>query len=199
MSSFDLPYYFADFTPVPGTIKTRYEDFKVIEVPAYEPFGEGDHTYFQIEKMGIPTMRAVRDIARALNVKPVQIGYAGMKDARAVTRQMMSVEHVKPEVILGLNLSKIKVLWVNKHRNKLKLGHLKRNTFVIKLRDTDVSRLADVQDMLKIMEEKGVPNYFGPQRFGVRGDTWKVGAALIRGDFKLAADSIAGKASNEDS
>src|SRR5690606_35029009 len=81
------PYLTADIPAIPGTLKARYEDFVVEEIPLYEPEGRGDHVHFVIEKAGLTTHKAVADVARALGVHPRNIGFAGLKDARAVTRQ----------------------------------------------------------------------------------------------------------------
>ncbi len=193
-----LPYVVNDIDPIPGTIKGDYEDFQVEEIPLYEPCGEGDHTYVVIEKRGLTTHQAVRDIGRALGVKPQNIGVAGNKDARAVTRQTLSVEHVPLEKIEALSLPRLTVIRVSRHRNKLKIGHLWGNRFTIRLRDTDLQRLDDVERVLERLHRGGVPNYFGPQRFGNRGDTWEIGQALLIGKFSIAASLIAGRPSDED-
>ena len=127
------PYLTADVPAVPGTLKRSYEDFVVEEVPLYEPEGEGDHVFFTIEKAGLTTHKAVADIARALGVRPRDIGLAGLKDAHAVTRQTLSVEHVDPERILALELPRIRVLSARRHRRKLRVGHLAGNRFTIRL------------------------------------------------------------------
>lgn len=186
------PYLTADVPAVPGTLKRFYEDFVVEEIPLYPPDGEGDHVLFTIEKAGLSTHNAVADIARALGVRPRDIGLAGLKDARAVTRQTLSVEHVEPERILALELPRIRVLSAARHRRKLRVGHLAGNRFTIRLRDTDPSRLDDVREVLATLERRGVPNYFGPQRFGTRGDTAEIGRRLIAGDYDGAVSLIAG-------
>lgn len=188
----NLPCATTDIPAVKGTIKACYEDFVVEEIPAYEASGEGDHVYFCIEKSGLATARAVRDIARALEVAPRDIGYAGLKDARAVTRQVLSVEHVDPAKVQALEVPRVRVLWVSRHRNKLKPGHLRGNRFTIRIRDVDTSRLPEVQACLDRLAQWGAPNYYGEQRFGSRGDTADIGRALIKGDFELAAKHIAG-------
>src|SRR5690348_15923335 len=86
-----LPYLLRDFPGIGGVIKQRPEDFFVQEVPLYDPAGEGEHVYAEIQKVGISTFDLVDRIARALNVPPRDIGYAGMKDAQAVTRQVISI------------------------------------------------------------------------------------------------------------
>src|SRR3712207_2853813 len=81
-----LPYLTRDFPGIGGTIKNREEDFFVQEVPLYEPSGEGEHVYCEIQKVGLTTFEAVSRVARAMGVRSRDVGYAGMKDARAVTR-----------------------------------------------------------------------------------------------------------------
>jgi tRNA pseudouridine13 synthase len=115
----------SDFERAPGVIKSDYIDFQVEELPLYSFSGQGDHTYFLVEKAGLGTMQAVNDLADALNIRRVDIGYAGLKDARAITRQWMSVEHIAPEKIKALNIPRMAILDVTRHSNKLKLGHLR--------------------------------------------------------------------------
>ena len=87
-----------------GQVRWSPEDFEVEEISLYEPAGMGSHTYFVVEKRGLSTFRAVGMIARTLGVPARQIGYAGMKDAHALTRQTLSVEGVPPERVLALDL-----------------------------------------------------------------------------------------------
>ncbi len=188
----DLPRLL-NFNRLPGVLKADYTDFVVEEIPLYTPAGDGTHIYFLLEKTGLSTMNALGDIARALNVKRRDIGYAGLKDARAVTRQWMSVEHVDPRKVSSLDVPRMRVLKVDRHRNKLKLGHLRANRFTIRVRQTHPDRLADLQDALRQLVSQGVPNYFGQQRFGGRGDTWAVGRAIAAGDMQTALDLILGR------
>ncbi len=189
----DLPRLLHDFPPLPGLIKTAPADFFVEEIPLYEAAGSGTHTYFQIEKTGLSTMQAVHEIAQALDVLRRDIGYAGLKDARAITRQFLSIEHVDPNRVESLELPGIRVLGVARHGNKLRMGHLKANRFVIRVRQSDPARLADLQDALAVLARRGAPNYFGQQRFGGRGDAWAVGRELLRGDVDAAVDLILGR------
>jgi tRNA pseudouridine13 synthase len=198
----ELPFLTADVRGVGGRIKARPEDFVVDEVELYPACGEGTHVYFRIEKIGLPTMRAVQDIARALNVRVHDIGYAGMKDADAVTRQMLSVEHVDPakvERLTEMLQPRIRVLSVSRHGNKLRLGHLAGNRFTIRLREVDAGRVGDVRTALAELVRRGVPNYFGPQRFGFRGDTWRIGLAIMRDDYDDAVAWMLGKPTDKDS
>src|SRR5690349_8085284 len=102
-----LPYLTRDFAGVGGTIKVRAEDFFVQEIPLYEPTGEGEHVYCEIEKIGVTTFDAINAIARALNISSRDIGYAGMKDARAITRQVFSIWGVSESDVMALKLPNI--------------------------------------------------------------------------------------------
>jgi tRNA pseudouridine13 synthase len=224
----DWPYL-TDTPPVPIAYKRRWEDFVVEEIPAYAPSGEGDHILFEIEKRGLATPRALGDIARALAVRPGDIGAAGMKDARAVTRQWLSIEHVPLERVLALEIPRIRVLQAAPHGRKLRRGHLAGNRFTIRLRPpaatpghgpADPSApnaptaptgrppraarrtgsdawsdavLSVIRTVLAVLQQRGVPNYYGEQRFGSRGDTGAVGRALARGDAAEAVALIAGR------
>jgi tRNA pseudouridine13 synthase len=189
----ELPRMLDDFPAAPGLIKTDYTDFVVEEIPLYPADGVGTHTYFLVEKAGLTTQQAVIDIARALNVRRHDIGFAGQKDARAITRQWMSVEHVEPERVAALQIPRLRVLETTRHRNKLRLGHLRGNAFVVKVRQTQADRLAELQDALGTLVRRGVPNYFGAQRFGYRGDTWQIGRAIVQEQLEEAIDLLLGR------
>lgn len=189
----ELPRLLSAFRPLPGVIKADYEDFVVEELPLYPAAGAGTHTYFLLEKAGLATHQAVAEIARALGVARHDIGFAGLKDARAVTRQWLSVEHVEPERVAALGLSRLKILATTRHTNKLRLGHLQGNRFHIRVRQSDPDRLAELQDALAELGRHGVPNYFGSQRFGYRGDTWAVGRAIVAEDIDGAVDLMLGR------
>jgi tRNA pseudouridine13 synthase len=176
----NLPYLTADQPGIGGRIKVEPEDFFVEEIPLYLPSGQGQHVYIQIEKQGISTYAAIRNIANALNISPNVIGYAGLKDARAVTRQVFSIYNANVAEVEALNLVNIKVLSVSRHTNKLKIGHLAGNRFVIKVRHVTHDALATAEAILARLLEKGVPNFFGEQRFGSRSNTDRLGELLIR-------------------
>ena len=194
----DLPYLTADRPGIAALYKCRPEDFEVEELPAYAPSGEGDHVFFAIEKRGLTTLDAVRSLARALGVAPRQIGYAGLKDAQGVTRQVLSLEHADPARIESLALPRLSVLWVARHKNKLRIGHLAGNRFVVKLRDVEPGGVESARATLAVLEARGLPNPFGEQRFGARGDTWQIGRALMRGDAAEAVALILGRPSAHD-
>lgn len=194
----ELPRLLPDFPLISGRLKADYTDFLVEEVPLYPCDGTGTHTYFLLEKAGLSTHQAVYDIAKALNVPRRDIGFAGLKDSRAVTRQWMSLEHVPPEQIAAINIPRLRVVETNRHGNKLKIGHLKGNRFTIRVRDVDTDRGADLRQALEQLSQRGVPNYFGEQRFGYRGDTWQIGRAIVQGSFLEALDFVLGRPGPQD-
>lgn len=178
----DLPYLTSDFAGIGGTLKERPEDFFVQEIPAYEPSGTGEHVYVELQKVGLSTFDLVNRLARTLNVSPKGIGYAGMKDAQAVTRQVLSIHGTTPEAVQALAIDGVTVQWVDRHANKIRLGHLKGNRFIIKIRNVTPTDVVKCQPVLEHLVERGMPNYFGEQRFGRRHDNHLLGAALIRMD-----------------
>lgn len=197
--SIDQPFLSADYPGVRGVIKRYDEDFVVEEIPRYSTSGEGTHIYFEIEKRGLTTRRAIEMIARSLNKKPRDIGYAGLKDAHGVTRQMLSVEHIEPSRVESLDLNRIQILSVTRHTNKIKLGHLSGNRFVIKIRDTIDLPIQKAKPIFEMLIARGVPNYFGPQRFGVRGDNAQIGKAVLADDYDKAISLMLGRPGEMDS
>jgi len=193
-----VPLLTADLPGTGGVIKRHDEDFLVEEMPLYEASGEGTHVYFTIEKRGLTTPAAIQRIARALGKEPRDVGYAGLKDAHGLTRQRLSVEHVDPARIESLSLDCIAVLKVERHTNKIKLGHLAGNRFEIKIRDTRQGALQTAGEIVDSLRSSGMPNYFGPQRFGMRGDNAEVGRAVLRDDYDEAIALILGRPQSYD-
>jgi len=187
------PYLTADIPGTGGVIKESPDDFIVSEIPAYEPCGSGEHLYLTIEKRGITTLEAIRRIARALKVSERDIGYAGMKDAVGITRQTLSVQRVSAEETLALSLDGIRVVSAARHSNKLKLGHLKGNHFRIVVRDVAAEAATTAAAVLRVLQQRGVPNYFGYQRYGSLGNSHLIGAAMLRHDWQGAVICMIGE------
>lgn len=175
-----------------GVIKRHPDDFCVEEIPLYPPCGCGEHLYVTVEKTGLTTHDLVHRVGRALNVAPREIGYAGLKDARARTRQTLSLSGVKAEQALGLDLPGVRVLAAAPHRNKLRLGHLAGNRFTIRVREVVPDALERALDILHVLSDLGVPNRFGDQRYGSLGNSHLIGRAIVRGDFDAASRLIVG-------
>jgi len=183
-NALNLPHLTADLPGVGGRIKQHADDFRVEEIPLYPASGEGTHIYFTVRKRGIPTPAAVARIAKHMKVRPAEIGIAGMKDAQAVTTQQMSLEHADPEKLAGFRDRQVEILSTTRHTNKLRPGHLEANRFIIKVRGAAADGLERAQEILDILIRRGVPNYFGPQRFGLRNDSAALGRALVTGDLE---------------
>src|SRR6516162_8479537 len=94
------PFSTADLPGIGGRIKTEPEDFEVEEIPAYEPSSSGDFLYLWLEKRDLGAEYFVRQVARRLGIPADEVGTAGLKDRRAVTRQMVSVP-ARAEARLG--------------------------------------------------------------------------------------------------
>jgi tRNA pseudouridine13 synthase len=177
-----LPYLTAGLPGSGGIIKQRSEDFFVQEIPAYQPSGEGEHIYCEIQKANLTTFDAIDRIARALRIPGMDIGYAGMKDARAVSRQIFSIRGTTEQAVMGLAIPDLQVLWAARHGNKMRLGHLRGNRFAIRIRDVQATDVIRIQPVIEVLKARGMPNYFGEQRFGRRGDNHLLGGAFVAGD-----------------
>jgi tRNA pseudouridine13 synthase len=169
-----------------GRIKSRPEDFIVEEIPAYLPSGEGEHLYLHFTKRDRTTDAAVHAICRALGVSPRDAGVAGLKDKVGVTTQWMSVLARDPALdATGLALDGITIHEARRHTNKLKTGHLAGNRFEIVVRGEGLGgALAE----LERIGNEGLPNAFGPQRFGKFGDNAERAKKWIMGDAPAPRD-----------
>ncbi|MDG2516549.1 tRNA pseudouridine(13) synthase TruD [Lysobacter soli] len=169
-----------------ANMRTTPEDFIVEELPGFEPSGAGEHLLLTVEKRGMNTGFAAKHIAQWAGVGEVAIGYAGLKDRHAVTRQRFSV-HLPKKVAPDLStldfaqgeerLTVVEYTW---HAKKLPRGAMAGNRFVLTLRGVSGERAA-VEQRLQSIAERGVPNYFGEQRFGRDGDNVANARAMFAG------------------
>jgi tRNA pseudouridine13 synthase len=162
-----------------GLHKASPEDFIVDELPAYAPSGEGAHTFVHFEKRALTTAEAVNRLCRALDVSQKDAGVAGQKDRQALTRQWISLPGVDPALALAATVDGIRVLEAVRHPHKLRTGHLAGNRFTLTLRGVGAAALERAQAILDRLATVGLPNYFGQQRFGVRGDNAARGKSLL--------------------
>lgn len=172
----------ADVEPVAFRFKQTPEDFRVEERPASTPSGTGEHLWLWVEKRGRATIDVARDLARALEREPRDVGFAGRKDVRAVTRQWFSVRGADPEKARGLELHGARVLEVARHERGLRQGQLAGNRFELVLRGLAREARPRVESVLETLAARGLPNYYGAQRFGRGGDTAELGRRLLAGD-----------------
>jgi tRNA pseudouridine13 synthase len=166
------------FTPSP-------ERFFVEEIPAYQPAGEGGHTFLWIEKRGLTTFDAIGRIARTFGVAARDVGYAGMKDKQATTRQWLSVPGLDPGPAVSLAEPDLTVLSAARHPHKLRMGHLRGNRFEVVLTGTATDQeVAELRARFSAASSDGVPNRYGEQRFGADTANASRGLALLRGEHK---------------
>lgn len=166
------------------------DHFHVDEQPAYLPGGSGEHLYVHIEKRGLTTDQVAEALARACGVRFDAVGYAGRKDRHAVTRQWFSVHFGQEGALANLaghlgGRGTAQVLSVNKHSNKLRLGHLAGNRFVLGLAGSETEHAA-LAARLTALHHEGVPNRFGAQRFGIDRANVRVARAAADGDWSAA-------------
>lgn len=181
-----------DVPPIGGVIKQRPEDFLVDEIPAYEPCGSGEHIYLLIQKRNLSTLELIRILAQHFGVSPTDVGYAGLKDKHAITRQVISIRATgkKIEDFPMIQDERISVLWSDYHNNKLRPGHLKGNRFSIRIRNVKIPDVLHAKRVLDRLERTGVPNRFGTQRFGLLQNNHLIGRAMIARDFPRVLDEL---------
>ena len=163
-------------------IRTVPEDFFVEEIAGFEPTGEGEHLILTVEKRGLTTAAAAKRLAQWAGLPEMAIGYAGMKDRHAVTRQRFSVhlpKRVAPDTA-SLQSEDIRVLDATWHNRKLPRGALAGNRFVLMLREVDGEGAA-VDARLRQIAARGLPNWFGEQRFGRGGDNVESALSMFAG------------------
>jgi tRNA pseudouridine13 synthase len=162
--------------------------FSVDELPAYEPSGSGEHLYVRIEKRELNTDDVAEALARATGRSQREVGYAGRKDRVAIARQWFSVQLADEAALARLAVPGLEVLEVSRHRNKLRLGHLRGNRFRLGLDGADEPGAADaLRAALVRLSQDGVANRFGPQRFGAGGINLAIARAWATGDVARAA------------
>ncbi|MFU0931204.1 tRNA pseudouridine(13) synthase TruD [Kluyvera cryocrescens] len=169
-----------------GLLKANPEDFLVVEDLGFEPDGEGEHILVRILKNGCNTRFVADALAKFLKIHAREVSFAGQKDKHAVTEQWLCARVPGKEMpdLTQFQLEGCQVLEYARHKRKLRLGALKGNQFTLVLRE--VKGRDDVEARLQAIVERGVPNYFGAQRFGIGGSNllgalrWAESGAPVR-------------------
>ena len=161
-------------------------DFVVEEILGFEPSGEGEHCFLWIEKIGHNSNDVAGILAERAGVRKRLVSHCGLKDLHAITRQWFSIhlpgqESPAPE---QLEVEGVKVLRVERNTRKLRRGSHDGNRFAIRLRDCEFDRDAAAERWVQIVE-RGVPNYFGPQRFGKNGRNIGQALRLFSGEWEV--------------
>ncbi len=181
----ELPLITPELLGISGGIKQEPAHFVVEELPLYEPQGHGAHVYIRIEREGMTTREVVKALANEFALDQGQIGYAGLKDKEArctqtfsLTMDDMDEDEVQRRVTESLGLE---VHWAKRHGNKLKRGHLLGNRFEVLVSGVGKGAIACALAVAETLNLRGLPNYFGEQRFGAAGDNAEAGRRLIKG------------------
>ena len=182
-----------DIPILPGRIKQREEDFLVDEIPLYEPSGTGEHVYVRLQKHGMSHSELLAIVRKHFKVRESAIGAAGMKDRMAVTSQTLSIHMPDREPTQKpIDDDRLEILWMSRHANKLRRGHLEGNRFVIRIRDLEPIQAPQLWRGMKELEKRGIPNYYGHQRFGYRRNTQRLGGYLLKNNAQDIIDDVLG-------
>lgn len=178
-----------------GTIKSRPSDFLVDELPLVDPCGSGEHLYLGVQKEDMPHHEMVAVLRQHFSVDERAIGYAGMKDRHAVTRQAVSIHLPGREApAVELRHPRMGILWMARHSAKLRRGQSRGNRFSIRVRDVDPLSVPTAWRRLRQLEQCGVPDAFGPQRFGYRRNTHRLGRLLLERRWDDLVQELVGDA-----
>ena len=160
--------------------RTHAEDFYVNELMEIEPSGDGEHIWLHIEKNGQNTAWVAKALAEFAGVQEMDVGFAGQKDRWAVTRQWFSIYYPKGEPLnwRKFTLEGAEILQVARHKSKLRRGDHVGNEFRIVLRSPSALKIS-LENRLSIIADQGVPNYYGPQRFGRGGHNLELADVLF--------------------
>ncbi len=166
-----------------GHIRESASDFEVTEILGHELSGAGEHDYLWLEKQDANTPWVAGKLARHAGIRESDVGFAGMKDRKAVTRQWFSVR--RPTAAgtdwSTLDLPGVRILDETRHDRKLRRGALQGNKFRIMIRNVGAPG-GTIEERLEILRHKGVPNYFGDQRFGRDGLNLQLANELFAGE-----------------
>ena len=186
-----LPYVTHDLQGVGGQLRVSADHFLVEELLLYEPEGKGQHLYVNLTKEGLTTKEVQQKLATLFGLQTGDVGFAGLKDKHARSSQTFSlmitnvdndlIDRAKKHIEDSLPVT---VNWTRLHRNKLKPGHLLGNRFIIKITGltlVQTEALQRAREIARRLKERGLPNFFGPQRFGFDGDNVRRGHAIILG------------------
>jgi len=186
-----LEVYYTDVLPIGGKLKKEPEDFIVNEISDKPPEKRGgEYTIARVTVRNWETNRLIKLLSQKLGISKRRIGFAGTKDKRAITSQLMSFKCPIDDV-LSISLKDVKIEDAYQSNRELTIGDLYGNDFRITIRDITISKnetqqRADnvIQTLLKI---GGAPNFFGIQRFGsIRPITHLIGRNILRRDFEQA-------------
>jgi tRNA pseudouridine13 synthase len=180
-----LPYITGDLPGIGGEIKVEPAHFVVEEIPLYKPAGEGEHIYVCLTREGWTTRALEQRLASLFGLRDIDVGSAGQKDKHARVTQVFSLRLPGvEEAMVARRIQEalpVEVIWVRRHRNKLKVGHLLGNRFQIVVLHPGPGAFERAREIAQTLQARGLPNYYGVQRFGIHGDNAQRGRAALLG------------------
>jgi len=177
----EFPFLLDGYPPLCAGIKARPEDFVVEEVLGHEPCGEGDYLYLFVEKRNLSMEQLVAVVRATTGASQVVVGYAGLKDKAAITRQWISLPAEFSTAPDAVRSSQVRVLKFARHGSPLKIGKLSGNRFDILLRGASPKAAGQVADAVLALARRGMANLYGPQRFGRDYEAPRVGLDVALG------------------
>ncbi len=188
-----LPYFTDEIQGIGGKIRATPEDFRVEEIDLYQPSGTGTHLYVNITKRDKTTREVQLQLAKLFKIRPQNVGTAGLKDKNSIATQTISIQ-------LGQGANKneavdriqsrldLTVNWAEFHSNKLRAGHLIGNKFQVTITKIPMSTSAAIEridEIVDIIHEKGLPNYYGEQRTGTTREKILEGWEVLNGQKRI--------------
>ena len=174
------PLYALTHAPINAYFSKNSDDFVVREIPLYAFSGQGEHLIVEICKKDMTTQEALHALSEVSGVKMRDFGYAGLKDKQGMTTQFISMPRKFEAALANFSHDKMKILSLSAHDNKLRIGHLKSNSFFVRLKKVMPSEAAKLEQAVRNIDEAGYANYFGYQRFGKYGDNAQSGLELLK-------------------
>lgn len=170
--------YFLTHSPIDFVFKQSARDFTVEEVPLYEWSGEGEHLVLKIRKKNLSTQEMLKHLSAETGIPLREIGSAGLKDKHSLSIQHISLPKKYEPSLSKLAHSEIKILEMHVHQNKIRMGHLLGNRFFIRLKKVNPVDFQKLERAYERIQTDGLPNFFGYQRFGIKGDNYQLGQEL---------------------
>ena len=174
------PLYALTHAPIEAYFSKNSDDFVVREIPLYEFSGDGEHLIVEISKKDMTTQEALHVLSEVTGAKMRDFGYAGLKDKQGMTTQFISMPRKFESNLANFSHEKMKILSLNAHKNKLRIGHLKGNSFFIRLKKVLPSNAKKLEQAFVSIDKMGYANYFGYQRFGKFGDNAETGLEILK-------------------
>jgi tRNA pseudouridine13 synthase len=165
-----LPYLTGHLPGISGTIKASAEHFRVEERLPYTACGEGEHVYVTLRRKEWNTADVARVLQKRFSLKSMDVGWGGRKDKTAVATQTFSL-HLPPSMdpeAIARNMQDLpfEILAIRRHRNKIKTGHVAENRFQIIVSNTKPGDPANSRSIAAALQDTGIANFYGEQRFG---------------------------------